>query len=353
MPSDEKVSAALSALKAPRARFDEALMLSIEEIQGFLATHRDPEEDRASRVAHELGTFAAGRIDVDRFAALLQDSQSLDREVRHELDLALDTLTGLRKRGEGLFRTRVAPGGDLRDTVAQALAEIGRAFAAARLVESARAGDPGEAHDASQKGFPFRRWSTEERSLGPPLVVEVEGKDLLAGGLSEFLDGTTKLVLVVEGQAPPAALAGLIAPDVWVEQAEKGEELKGFSEYGGAGIAALVGEDAALFRHDPTGGDGLGARISVLREVEAAPKRRLGSVSARQMSRDLAHLKALRDAGGTTPAPAQAGAPAGEAPASAERAPAQPAAAAAGQQGADPAGMLAGWLLQNTDLSGL
>ena len=58
MPSDEKSQGALEALAGPRGRFDETLTLSIEEIQGFLSTHRDPDEDRTDRVAHELGAFA-------------------------------------------------------------------------------------------------------------------------------------------------------------------------------------------------------------------------------------------------------------------------------------------------------
>lgn len=185
MPSDEMARRAVEALAGPRMRFEEMLTVSIEEIRGFLGSHRTPDEDRGDRVAHELGVFAEGRIDMERFAALLQDAESLDREVRHELEVALETLTRLRQRGDDLFLARVAPGGDLRDTVARALSEVGSAFAAGRLVEAARAGGGEEELDASQKGFPFRQWSRDERGVAPPLVVQVEGADLLAGGLEE------------------------------------------------------------------------------------------------------------------------------------------------------------------------
>jgi hypothetical protein len=39
-------------------------------------------------------------------------------------------------------------------------------------------------------------------------VVEVDGGDLQAGGLAEFLDGAQKIVLVVRGPAPPRRWRG-------------------------------------------------------------------------------------------------------------------------------------------------
>jgi hypothetical protein len=354
MPSDELARGALEILAGPRARFEETLTLSIEEIRGFLRSHRDPDEDQGERVAHELGAFAQGRIDMDRFAALLQDSQSLDREVKHELEVALETLTRLRDRGDDLFLARVAPGGDLRDTVARALSEVGSALAAARLVEAAQSGGGQEERDASQKGFPFRRWSRDERGVAPPLVVQVEGGDLVAGGLDEFLDGSVKLVLVVTGKAPAAALAGLIAPGVWVEQTDSADKLADFAGGDVPGIAAVVPEGCAVFRFrgDLTDGD----RLEVESVPEGAPRARIGSISAAQQVRALALLEALAsgfggsagDSAGTEVGLAEVAAP----PAGSGVSETPPPVAQPLTPAADPAGALAGWLLQNADLSG-
>jgi hypothetical protein len=358
MPSEALAQGALAVLDGPRARFDETLTLSIEEIQGFLNTHRDPEQDQTGRVAQELGTFAAGRIDVDRFAALLQETQSLDREVRHELEVALETLTRLKSRGEDLYVARVAPGGDLRDTVAKALSEVGRAFAAARLVEAARDGASTDAHDASQKGFPFRKWSRDERGVAPPLIVQVAGEDLVAGGLAEFLDGSVKLALVVDGKAPAASLAGLLASGLWVEQVDAPDKLTDFAAAEVPGVAAVVPDGCALFRFDGSGAPGGALEVSFL--PEDAPKVRVGSISAAQQARDLDHLRAMSESAvgrkEATPAGPEAGPATTGAPVSGEGAavgtPQVAPAAQPAVPASDPAGALAGWLLQNADLSG-
>lgn len=363
MPFSEKARATLAALKEPRDNFRETVMLSIEEIQGFLATHRDPGEDRTERVTRELGNFAAGRIDAERFASVLQEEQALDREVRHELDLALDTLTRLHERGDDLFMAQVAPGGDLRDTVARALSEVGRAFAAARLVSAVQKGRDPEDHDASQKGFPFRRWSRDERSVSPPLVVQLSGEDLLADGLAEFLDGSLKLALVIEGKAPPAALAGLIRPGVWVEQVDEPSAAADFAASDAAGALGVMSEGAAFFRYDPSAGRTLAECLTVESLPEGDPRARIGAVSVAQQTRDLDLLRSLAEAasaapvkpGGDGPAASEASAPAGGegAPAtSSDQPPAPPAAGQPAAPGSDPVGALAGWLLQNSDLSG-
>lgn len=351
MPSDEMARRAVEALAGPRMRFEEMLTVSIEEIRGFLGSHRTPDEDRGDRVAHELGVFAEGRIDMERFAALLQDAESLDREVRHELEVALETLTRLRQRGDDLFLARVAPGGDLRDTVARALSEVGSAFAAGRLVEAARAGGGEEELDASQKGFPFRQWSRDERGVAPPLVVQVEGADLLAGGLEEFLDGAVKLVLVVAGKAPPAALAALIGPGLWVEQVDDAEGLTEFAAAELPGIAGVIPDGSARFRYRGGVGDEAGLEIESV--PDTAPKGRIGSISADQQARGLALLNAWANGlGGSAPVesagPAEAAAGDGPGEAAPVASPAAPPLTPA----ADPAGALAGWLLQNADLGG-
>ena len=352
MPSDEKAGVVLSILAEPAGRFSEAVMLSIEEIQGFLATHRDPEEDSTTRVQAELGSFAAGRIDTERFAALMQDHQELDHEVRHELEVALETLTRLHERGDKLFGARVAPGGDLRDAVARAYAEIGKAFAAARLVKAAQAGGGEEELDASKKGFPFRNWSADERSLAPPVVVTVHGEDVVAGGLSEFMDGSAKVVLVVDGKAPVAPLAELLFAGRWVEQASEPAELAAFGAFDGSGVAALLPEGAATFRHDP----GAEPALTLGTLPAEAPKARVGVTTGAQQAAALDQLRTWSLAGApAAPAPAplaETGAPDAPADTTAPAAPSAPAAAPAPAGAPDPAGQLAGWLLQQAGLSG-
>jgi hypothetical protein len=355
MPSDEKAGAVLSILAEPAGRFSEAVMLSIEDVQGFLATHRDPEEDATTRVQAELGSFAAGRIDTERFAALMQDHQELDHEVRHELEVALETLTRLHERGDKLFGARVAPGGDLRDTVARAYAEIGKAFAAARLVRAAQAGGGEEELDASKKGFPFRNWSAEERAIAPPVVVTVHGEDLEAGGLSEFMDGSAKVVLVVDGSAPVAPLSGLLFADRWVEQTGDPADLSGLAGFDGPGVAAVLPEGAATFRHDP----GAAPALTVTALPDEAPRHRVGITTPGRQAADLNHLRNWDEASasGPPPGPAEGATPASETPAPA----AAPAAAAAAPESPatppapaapDEAGQLAGWLLQQAGLGG-
>ena len=95
-------------------------------------------------------------------------------------------LTQLAARKNDLFRVDVAPGASLVATVVGALAEIGRAFGAARVVELARTGRY-RADGSTRPGSrptPSRAGTRAERSLAPPLVVHVDGGDLRAEGLA-------------------------------------------------------------------------------------------------------------------------------------------------------------------------
>jgi len=298
-----------------------------DQVRTYLESHRAPANGRAQRVATELGAFAAGRIDADRFSALFAEEDVPDAETLARLEAAADVLSATATAAD--FTADVPTGGDLRDVVAGALAELGRAFGAARVVEFARAGryDPAT-HDEFLSTFPARMWNRAEREIAPPLVVTVDGADLRTGGLSEFLDGGQKIVLVVRGAAPPAPLVRLITPGVFVLQTADAADLAKLAAFSGPGIAALVDENAARFVHDPIAGRTTEARLSLLGLPAQAPNKPVGRVTVFQQTQELEQLRAL--------SATQAQAPDGEA--------AKPAMTMPGDK-------LAAWLIRQANLS--
>jgi hypothetical protein len=364
MRSEDRIQQALEAISGSGEAYRSAVAIAAEEARGLLSRHLEPSGDRAQKAAVELGQFAAGRIDPQKFATLLADGDEPEG-VRWPLVARVhETLFGLRKRGDQVFLARVDPGGDLRATVEQALAEAGKAFGAARLLDGARGGGP-EAEDSEDllEAFPFRKWKRGERDVAPPLVVEVDGGDLHVGGLADFLDGEQKLLLVVRGDAPPAALVRLISPGVLVMQTTDVSDVTRLARHKGPSVAALVPEGAARFLHDPSKGKSLGERLSVSHIPDKEPTKRLGSVSRFQQTEDLRQLKELAKASrDATPPPAPETAPgagSGQQPLGSGAT----AAGAAGITGAAPSArsgesedaiaILAGWLLQQADLSDL
>jgi hypothetical protein len=321
--------AALAAVTRQREAFRSALALTLDQVRNELDVRAAREDGTGARAAAELGRFAAGRIDPERFAALTSASASEDDSWLEPARRALETLRAVKARADGLFSAHVETGGDLYAEVDRALADAGRAFGAARLFELARAGKYVAAeHDPMLSAFPFRRWSAAERAKAPPLVVEVDGKDLVVGGLAGFLDGTVK-ILVLQTSEP--------------------EELQIVGKTAGPAIAALVPEEAGSFLHQPAAG---GARVEVRRIPEEEPKKGLGQISAFQQAEELGLLAALAASaaetggvpGATTGAgPAGATGPSG-AVAGAEDIPQRP---------AEPVDMLAAWLLKQADLSDL
>ncbi len=293
MPSDVRTQLVLTALSAATASFRAALATAAEQVQQYRAAHA-PVDGRVARFEAELGAFAKGRIDVERLASLLAPGRTFDAQTLEVVDRALSTLTELVGRGDELFVVDVPPGGVLRDAVAHALEQIGRVFAASRVVGlSQRQPEWCDERVRFLEGFPFARWSKAQRLLAPPLIAEVDGGDLHAGGLAEFLDGGQKFVLVVRGPAPPAALVRLITPSVFVMQTADQTGLARFAAWKGPGVAALVPEGAALFVHDPTGGADLRARLSVTHIPDRAPAKALGALSVAQQAAELEQLRAL------------------------------------------------------------
>ena len=236
-------------------------------------------------------------------------------------------------RGEKLFVVEVAQGENLRDRVAGALEDLGRAFGAARVFEMSKFGRfPDNEHARSLGSFPFHRWSRGERRMAPPLVVSVDGADLRAAGLAEFMDGLEKLVLVVRNESTPVPLVRLITPGTFVQQTVDAADLSQLAGWNGPGVAALVPESAARFVHDPGAGGDAGARLRIESLPEEGRRKPVGGVSVSQQSEELLQLSSL--AGQTS-----------------VKQVAEPVATAS--VSSDPVDKLAAWLLSQADLKNI
>lgn len=341
MPSDKARDArsarALQILEKASEDFRSALVATSEELRGMLEAGSTTAEARAERTAAELGAFAVGHIDIERFASFETTGEPVAVSAAPRLEAASRTLRSLLEQGNDLFFVRVEPGEDLRDAVSIGLGRVGRAFGAARTVELARSNRyDAETHGTWLDSFPPAMWSRRERDLAPPVVVEVDGADLKPGGLAEFLDGAQKIVLVVRGSAPPAALSRLITPGLMVLQAEDAEDLHALVELDGPAIAALVPADACRFVHFPATRTG-GARLVVHHMPDGEPRHALGTISVFQQAEALRHLAAMASGGGLGPAAAVAPSEDG---------------AAAPAPAASAADTLAAWILRQAHISG-
>lgn len=332
MPSDPRVALALSALARPIADFRAALTGAADQAEAFLASHAAGADDRAARIRAELGPFAAGHVRADRFDAIFGARDPLAEPVRARLSNALETLRDILARGDDLFVVDVPPGASLSSAIATALAVSGRAFGAAVAADLLRSGAFVEAeHGHLLASHGYESWTRVERRFAPPLVVTVPGAAMQVGPLSDFLDGREKIVLVVEGECPPASLVRLITPGTFVLQTVDGAGLDRLASATGPAVAALVPESAAQFIHDPSGGQESWQRLAVDR-VPEAPRKAIGGASVWQMREDLRHLESL--------AAAPIGAP-------------LPTAAAKLTKGGNAVDQLANWLLTQADLGGV
>jgi hypothetical protein len=342
MPSDTKMvvtsDLALKALEAlgPRVEaFHSAVATAEEEVRSFVAHGRGVAEHRSEQALAELGPFAAGRIDPEKFAALLANADDLTPEAEGVMDRAEHILAEF-AMGTDFHLVAVPKGGDLRDVVKEALNHVGQVFGASRAVELARSGlfDPGQ-HNLFLSALPFRKWNREERHMAPPLVVEIEAEDLLPAGLGEFLDGVVKVVLVVKGPTTPAPLARLITPGTYVVQTADPADLAGLARSAHPGVALLfdaVRAEQARFVHDPDAGSAPWRRLTVSHMPEQPSVGR--GRRAPTWLEELIHLQALakKPAGGL-----DLGVPEAESPA----------------EEVKPADQLAAWLLSQTDLGGV
>lgn len=342
MPSDTRVPRALEAFEEQIKAFRSTLANTSEQIRLLISTRMEQNGASVEGARAEFGEFAAGRIDSERMSRLL--TQVEPRKIEHgELVVrAFDTCNELLARRESLFSITVGPGEDLHAAVGGALAEIGRAFAATRVVDLVSQGAYRESeHSGLLEAHPYEDWSRVERSVARCLVVSLAGRDLRVGGLTDFIDHASKLVLVVQGEAPPAALVRLISPGVLVQQTTDVSELEWIASFDGPGVVALVADSAAHFRHDPAAGPRLADRLVITNLPDRKP-RRLGVSSGFQQREDLSQLEALA-ALATAAAEKDPGVSETEAPPD-DRSPVASA--------PDDASKLSAWLLRQADLSG-
>lgn len=316
MPSDERTRDALAAVATARDDFRSALVGTADQLRGLLLAQAGDADTELDRAAAELGTFAEGRIDVERFASLVASDEVLDEASRGHLERAVETLESLAAAGDDVFVAQVPAGGDLSETVARALGEAGRAYGAARTAELARTGRFKAAeHGRWIDHFPPAQWSRNEREIAPPLVVSLRGEDFRAGGLTDFLDGAQKIILIVEGKSPPAALVRCLTPGVHVLQTDDPATLARIGDTEGPAIAALVPSDAARFEHRPGRDGSPRLRLTVEMVPEEDPKRSLGRISAFMQAEELRLLRVLTGATRSVGAAGDGAAGAGAAPA--------------------------------------
>lgn len=332
MLSDERVPVALAAMRHPIAEFRATVEGALAQAAIYLASlERDPAA-RATQARHELGVFADGRVNAEDFAALFAPAVALMPADQGKFSAAVETLRELLTRGDDLHVASVPAGGSLARVVEDALARMGRAFGAVLAIELLRGGAfRPEEHDRLLEDFAFRSWSRAGRRFAPPLVVMVSGADLQVGGLADFSDGRERIVLVVQGDCPPAPLVRLITPGTMVLQTIDATGLEQLALHDGPGIAAMVSPNAARFLHDPRAGREPWQRLSVWHMPEV-PKHAIGGFSPWQMTEDIKQLAALAAAPAEAPLPAAAG---------------------SARRGGDSVDRLANWLLSQSDLKGI
>ena len=289
MQSDERVAAALSALRPQIALFRFAISGTLDRARKTLDAEAGP-----SRTGVALGDFACGRIDPQRFAMVFAGSAPLDMYARAVVKRAAEVLESLLRAGDEQFVVDVQPGESAAEAIRERLATLGSAFGASALLELVRRHtyNPPR-HGLPFEGYQFEKWTTGERKLAPPLVIRIDGRDLDAFELAPLIDGGVRFILLVAEPCAPAPLARLISPDVFVAQAEDIKVLDKVAEFNGSAVVALMKGAEARFVHDPRAGSAMWQRIDVTRMPAVLPRKTLGVRSASQQRDDLAHLRAL------------------------------------------------------------
>lgn len=292
MQSDPRVQQALSAVAAERTHFRSAIESARGQMRAYLATHRAGAGERETSVTAELGAFASGRIDTNRFASVFSATGLIGYEMAERIERCIKVLDELLVRGDGLFTAKVPQGGNLRSTVDSAFGEAGRAFGAVLAFQAAKTGSYRDDHDRLLRSFSFRRWNRSQRQIAPPLVVEVDGEDFAGEQLAGFIDGKVRIIAVVRSPSSPAPLARIITPGVLVIQSVHADALPVLTGFDGPGVAALMPAGAAVFVHDPRAGSTLRDRLRI-DVIPDAPSRPVGARSVWQQREELAQLSAL------------------------------------------------------------
>jgi hypothetical protein len=321
MPYDAIALEALQVVSDAIAAYQSRVAEVADRIGHYLAANE--EAGSGGVEAEQLGEFAAGRIDIERFNALWEEREALDQSERAVLARTRDVLRDLATRPGDRFITTLQPGGRLTAALANTFTDLGRCFGAMMIAEMVRTGrfsteDLGLIH-----GFPRFRWTRAERGMSPPVIVTLDGADLWAGEVAQYLDGNQKIVLVVRPPAPPAALVRLITPGTLVLQSCSVAGLEPLIAAEGPAVAALMPNGSAEFIHRP-GGSPAHERITISTKPPVVRKGVEGWTTWQQQQ-ELDQLYALAAA-----------------PVIAHEKQPQPA--------SDPADRLASWLLSHVDL---
>jgi hypothetical protein len=320
MASDEQLRIGLDAISSRIELFRSAVATTADQIRGLLAGTGNVTDDQSMA----LGRFAQGRVNSERFASFTPKARQIDEKAEVPIRAAQEILQAVLAEGDDLFVLHLEPGQTLSCQVRRRLSSMGRAFAAAHVVDLAKRGKyVEEEHAAMLEKFPFSKWSSSERALAPALVVALSGVDFHPSVIVPFLDEGTRFIFVVEGDAPAAALSRVISPGTFVQQQTGDAALEAFSKFNGPAVAALLPDGAASFVHDPSAGATSYERFVSLEFPKEIRKRAIGGISVAQQAQDYALLESLA----VLPVPT-------------------------GDAASDPAGKLSAWLLSQTDLSG-
>jgi hypothetical protein len=319
MPSEERTAVAVEAIRPRVELFNSALATTSEQIRGLLAgTGESPEDQTVA-----LGNFAAGHVDVERFSSFTRRPEKVEAAVEEPIRAAQRALDDLLHMSESLFVLELDKGANLGAAVSERLAAIGNAFSAAHVVELAKRGRyREEEHGHLLDGLPYADWSHAERELAPGLVIQLDGSDFTPAQVAPYLDAGMKMVFVVTGDAPAAALARLVTPGTFVQQVFEGAALDTFAAWNGTAVAAVMPKGAVSFVHDPAAGDTSFERFTTLEMPKEIRRRNIGGISPSQQSEDLQLLESLA----VVPSPT-------------------------GEAASDPAGKLSAWLLSQTSLA--
>jgi hypothetical protein len=320
MPSEDRTGIAVDAIRPRVELYHSAVAATTEQIRGLLAGTGESPEDHTIA----LGNFAAGHVDVERFSAFTRQAAKVESSAELPIRAAQRALEDLLHMGDSLFILRLIEGANLGAQVDERLATIGNAFSAAHVVELAKRGEyREEQHGLLLSGLAYADWSQAERAMAPGLVIELSGADFTPAQVAPYLDVGMKMVFVVEGDVPAAALARLVTPGLFVQQTSEESGLEALAAWEGTAVAALLPKGAVTFVHDPAAGETTYERFTTLDLPKEIRKRAIGGISAGQQAEDLKLLEALA----VVPSPT-------------------------GEAASDPAGKLSAWLLSQTSLAG-
>lgn len=319
MPFEERKGIALDAVRSRIDQFHSALTVTQNQVRGLLVGADNTDDDQS--VA--LGFFAQGKVNVERFASFTPKTTRIDATAEAPIRAAQEVLKSLLAQGDDLFIIETEAGKGLGHQLSVRLASIGRAFAAARVIELAKSGAYKEdKHAATLTRFPYAMWNSSERALAPALMIEVSGADFKPSAIIPLLDTNMKIVFNVSGDAPAAALARVISPGVFVQQETGNASLDAFAAFEGIAVAAFLPPTAVSFVHDPSSGATTYERFVAVTFPKEVRKRAVGGISPAQQAEDYSLLESLS-------VPPEI----------------------AGDAASDPAGKLSAWLLHQADLS--